>query len=39
MVGDMLYYVTEMKPLPAVKLTWTACDIIGHVTNCQVWEY
>ena len=35
----MLYYVTEMKPLPAVKLTWTACDIIGHVTNCQVWEY
>lgn len=36
MVGDLLYCITEMRPLPAVKLTWTACDIIGHVINCQV---
>ena len=36
LVGDLLYCVTETRPLPAVKLTWTACDIIGHINNCQV---
>ena len=36
MVGDLLYCITEMSPRLAVKLTWTACDIVGHVINCQV---
>ena len=28
--------MTELRPLSAIKLTWTACDIVGHVANCQV---
>ena len=36
MVGDLLYCITEVSPRLAVKLTWTACDIVGHVINCQV---
>ena len=28
--------MTKLRPLSAVKLTWTACDVVGHVANCQV---
>ena len=35
-VGDLLYHMTELRPSSTIKLTWTACDVIGHVANCQV---
>ncbi|XP_065918364.1 serine/threonine-protein kinase ATR-like isoform X5 [Dysidea avara] len=34
-IGDLLYCMTELRPSSTVKLTWTACDVIGHVANCQ----